>query len=65
MKNGADITNVKTNLVVMPKGVFLLFGIGMFLLGDMEACSRMNKKTLKKLLGLDKETEDESGDDEI
>ena len=64
MKDKEDNT-IKTNLVMMPKGTFILFGLVMFILGDMEACNRINKKTLKKLLGLDKETEDESGDDEI
>lgn len=58
-----NLLKIKTNLVAMPKGVFVLLLVGAFLFGDAQACYRVNKKTLKAVIHKE-EAEDDLGADE-
>jgi len=63
---------IKSNMVTMPKGVFLTVLVIAFLFGDCQAVERVNKDRFKKYAEkvkkyfTNKEEEDaETGDDEI
>lgn len=65
-----NVLKIKSNMVVMPKGVFVLMLALAFMFGDSEAVGRVNSKTFEKLKAkikeMAKEGEDaETGDDEI
>lgn len=65
-----NVLKIKSNMVVMPKGVFVLTLALAFLFGDSEAVGRVNRKTFEKLKAkikeMAKEEKDaETGDDEI
>ena len=69
MKNQS--LKIKSNMVTMPKGVFVLTLALAFLFGDSEAVGRVNRKTFEKLkakikeMAKEGEEDAETGDDEI